>query len=201
MLATRRRLFWIIGVAVALAIIALLVVFAARGAGPENEDGTLDGTSERAPDPVSVQTPAAPVTDEAIVPGLDASRIVSAPLAGLAQALADPAVPVDLSAVASGVALADLNAEVLSFAREGLQQVGTPEIVAAEVVSVDAEATPPTTLVNVCIDGSTVKILDADGKEMTNPAAPARVKQVWTMASTESGWVLVDRTFTDDLAC
>lgn len=200
-MVSRARLLWV-AVAVVVVVLGVIGVLSSRMA-PMTEGPVEETASPTAsPSPVAVQTPAAPVTPGAkLVPGTAVVEMVVPPVAGLSQALSDPSMPVKLESVASGLALEDLKAEVFSLGREGLHQVGSPEVVSAKVVKTNGKASPPTAVVNVCLDRSSVRVLDADGKDMGSVDAPARVLQVWTMASTDSGWKLVDRTFTKKLTC
>lgn len=194
----RVRLLWAAGAVVVVAgVVGVLVSrMAPVAVGPADETPSPSASA------VAVQTPAAPVTPGAkISPGKVVVEMVAPPVAGLSQALSDPSVPVELASVADGLALEDLKAEVFTLGRDGLHQVGSPRVVSAKVVSTDKKGTPPTVVVRVCLDRSSVRVVDGDGKDMSNPGAPARVLQIWTMASTKSGWKLVDRTFTKKLTC
>lgn len=148
---------------------------------------------------VPVEVPAATAAPAEV--SADLAAVVAPPMAGLNQALADPSVTVDLGGVASGTALTDLGSEQLEFQQQGLHQVGSIEVASAEVTQDDPAAAPPTLVVKVCLDRSAVRVLDANGKDVTNAAAQPRVLQIWTMQSVDGAWKLTDRTFADELAC
>lgn len=197
-MVSRARLLWV-ALAVVVVVIGVVGVLSSRGV--PTAEGPIEETPTPTPTPTAVRTPAAPVSGEKIKRGAAVTELVVPAVAGLSQALSDPSVPVELESVAGGLALADLKAEVFTLSKEGLHQVGSPKVVSAKVVSTRVAASPPTVVVHVCLDRSAVKVLDATGKDMTNPSAASRVLQVWKMASTESGWKLVDRTFTRKLTC
>lgn len=194
---------WIVGAILMAALIAVIVIVVVRGLGAPDAAGS-PGPSESAsasPSPVPVASPAATTEPTAIVPDADATEIIAAPLAGLSQALSDPTLPVDLSAVAQGLALGDFQAEIADFEQQGVHQVGTPTIISATVMQSDLVSTPPTATVNVCLDRADVQILDAQGNDVRDPAAPTRILTVWSMAQVDGSWKLTDRTFTDQLTC
>lgn len=201
----RARVGWIVGGILVAALIAVIIFFAVRGFSPSTDAGSPSASASASrsatPSAVPVASPAATTEPTALVPESDATEIILAPLAGLSQALSDPAVPVDLAAVAQGLALGDFQAEIADFEQQGVHQVGTPMIISATVIQSDLVATPPTATVNVCLDRSDVQILDAQGTDVRDPAAPTRILTLWSMALIDGSWKLTDRTFTDQLTC
>lgn len=197
----RSRVYWLIGIGVAaIVIVAALIVVRPGASAPGAHPTDPPSTPEASTTPMApVDTPAATTAPDSV--GDDVAAVVTPPLAGMNQSLADPSVTVDLSTVASGVALADVNSEQLEYQQQGLHQEGSITIASSQIVQNDEGATPPTMVIDVCLDRSGITVLDADGKDVGNPDAPTRVRQIWTMQSVDGAWKLVDRSFDDELSC
>lgn len=201
-MSRRRATIWLSGAA--LIVLAIVVVLVVRGHGSTESliEPPAADTPSPSVSPVPVKTPASKVEPSVVAKSKNGSEIVTPPVAAVDQALLDPAVPVDLGEIAARAALVDINSQTTEFVREGLHQVGSVKVKSAKVLKVrEKKGRPVTAVVRVCLDRSDVKVLDADGKDMSNPEAAPRVRQLWTMESTESGWKLVDRTFDNKLTC
>lgn len=148
---------------------------------------------------------AAPATTPADVlsTGEPVEGLVAPALSASSKALGDPdgASTESLDVVADDAALAAIESQVHEYQVLGWSQVGTPEIVSTEIVALDDDADPPTARVQVCLDHSTVQVLDSQGVSMVDESAPMRTLQLWTLEQTDGVWVLVDQTFPDDPTC
>ncbi|SIT84256.1 hypothetical protein [Microbacterium sp. RU33B] len=199
----RARILWI--TAGASAVVALIVGVLIAAA-LQREDATMPdaaeaSTSSASPSPVPVATLPAAAVEGDVEPGSDASSIVVAPVAALNQALTDPTVPVDLSMVADGVALADFRDEVEQTAMEGWRIEGETVLISALVVSRTPDSDPPSMVVDVCLDRSGVTVLDTQGMAVPNAMSPTRVLTRWTMSLLDGSWKATNRTFTDEPEC
>jgi hypothetical protein len=74
-------------------------------------------------------------------------------------------------------------------------------VVSSVVESIDPDATPPTAVLHVCLDHSSVDIVDTSGASVVDSRAPTRVLNIFTMHRLDDRWVMHDRTFPVDVAC
>jgi hypothetical protein len=135
----------------------------------------------------STSTPAAsaPPAEEEAPPALELPAPVAQPLAGDAASAdaADKAVNSLITAnneilqradggtegleqVASGFVWGELQALATERERTGYKQVGKAVITSITTRSVDVAATPPTVVLDVCIDASGIDVVDANGKSV-----------------------------------
>lgn len=193
---------WLAGAGIgAGAVLAGIVVWTVASTGAVAPSGN---GAEPTPSPV-VTTAPPPVPASTAAPGpagADDEDALALPfVAAEAAARSDPASPVQLSEVATGAALDDLEIGVRELAENGLSQVGTPELISAEIVDSETIDGTPTVVLRVCLDYSTVDLIRADGTSAKADDATERVSTDITMVQREGRWLASKRGFTDDATC
>jgi hypothetical protein len=120
-----------------------------------------------------------------------------------AEALKSPtAVDQDsLVSVAEGAAVEAMLASAAEFADNGWRQIGVPVVVSAEVTSLEEDADPPQAVVSACLDHSDVDIVDSSGESVVDPNARTRALNTLVLNYVDERWVLVERSFPDDVSC
>lgn len=72
-----------------------------------------------------------------------------------------------LEKVASGFVQGELQALAAERKRMGFKQVGDAVITSVKTRSVDLEASPPTVVLDVCVDATAIRVVDANGHPVT----------------------------------
>jgi len=108
-----------------------------------------------------------------------------------------------LDTVATGFVRGELEALAAERADFGYTQVGVATITSKEVLSVDLAASPPTVVLEVCIDTSKIDILDPNGKSMKgllyNPGVP--VKHIYGAQHLDGLWKISTHDIPDNDPC
>lgn len=186
---------------VGAAIVAVVLVMLLSGNGtppPENPPDDVSSTptplpTHTAPTPASTEPPAAA--------GGNGKDLVAPFLSAEAAARENVEVAIRFSDVATGDALKDIEANATALQESGLVQVGSPAIVSAEVIKSDPTATPPSTIVRVCLDYSKVDMRAPDGTTVKDEHAEQRVATTLTLIEQDGAWLVADRTFADNPSC
>ncbi len=160
-------------------------------------------TATAQPEPVLVEgvSPSAP--PEQVTADEPADDLAKPLVEVSSEVLAAPqdADPDQIFSVAKGAALDSLTASVAEYSDRGWSQVGSPEVVATEVRSIAADATPPRAVLEVCLDYSNVDVVDDSGVSVVDAQAPRRVLNMFTMDYVEKRWVLVEQDLPVDTEC
>ena len=106
-----------------------------------------------------------------------------------------------LSTVARGAILAEL--ENLDEERQsnGWTLRGQPVVKSVAIISSDLTATPATALAQACIDSSKVVTLDAGGKPVGGTTDSPPALNLYTLQQDAGIWRVVARTFPNDPTC
>jgi hypothetical protein len=80
----------------------------------------------------------------------------------------------------------------------GVDVEGAAEVVSLRVLG-RAGATDATVTVEVCLDNSGVRIVDAQGRSVQPPQG--RTRQLFFLRSSSAGWQIAGQGFTDDPEC
>lgn len=224
--ATRKRIAW---VTVAL-LATVAVVGVAWDAWPAGKSSTAEGapatpnqpveasTSTPTPTPTSSATstptssPSAPIsTPSPSTPATpnppplkDATVTVSDFLAATAIIAPDaPDTADQLAKVAAGSIIAEIENDQQELVANGWTQKGTPIVDSLSIVSNDATATPPSAVVQACIDSSAVVTFDSDGKPLAGPgdAKPDRALNIFKLQRDGTSWRVTARSFPNDTTC
>lgn len=107
-----------------------------------------------------------------------------------------------LAAVAQGFVKGEVEATAAEYAENGWHQEGAPKIVWTHQVGAHLEKRPPQVTVEVCVDSTGVRVVDANGKRAPGTAdKPARVPQLYTLVKTGEGWKLARHSFPREATC
>lgn len=168
-------------------LVAAVAVVAGIGIGSAAMAGgvPLLGASPTSAHPSTAS--AAPTTADAPVPALAVPVPTPAPLGDTVSSAkaADAAVAAlvsvhnqilqradggtaGLERVATGFVEGELQALALEREKMGLKQVGKATIRSVKTHSMDLKASPPTIVLEVCIDSSAISLVDANGTSMKN---------------------------------
>lgn len=125
---------------------------------------------------------------------------IAAPVPGTPR---PPAPDVDFTAVAHGSALGELEAKNQEFAFNGWQQSGTVQVVGTASTTTSIKDGAEQVSVTVCIDSSTVSVVDNTGATVLAADKPGTRKNLNTYIAQEvSGvWLVVEHTFPGDTSC
>jgi len=108
-----------------------------------------------------------------------------------------------LAAIATGFVRGELEALAAERADLGYKQVGAAKITSKKVQSIDLAASPPTVVLEVCIDVSKIDILDSNGKSMKGllykPGVP--VKHVYGAQYLDGLWKISTHDIPDNDPC
>ena len=96
-------------------------------------------------------------------------------------------------------ALAQLVNQATEYAANGWRVTGRPRVLSTTVVG--RTRTPSTLTVDVCVDNSTVKVVDKRGVAVPGPASPARTRNLLTLVPRDGSWVISDQGFPDNPDC
>lgn len=169
-----RRVRWIVAGAAVLALVALVVAALSLGVGtapPMAENPPVDAAEEGElpPPPVAVPMPTpAPLGDEAV-----ATEAVVVSVETLVDATNEVLQRADggtegIESVATGFVEGEIQALALEREKLGYTQVGEATVTSTKVRSIDLAATPPTALLEVCIDTSDLDVLDPNGDSVAD---------------------------------
>lgn len=202
---------WLLAGAVALASVGLsLGLIAATGPTAADAPGSAAPTEPRPqPDDTAVPSPrpTPPPTAEApaeVLTPTAAGGALADFLDEVAEVVADPADGIaDLDDFATGAILAELENDQLELADNGWTRSGRESVVSLEVTATDPDATPPTAIVEACIDSKNVVLLDAAGKPIVSGMTPKQKRSIniYTLVLEGGTWLVADRTFPDEAAC
>lgn len=103
--------------------------------------------------------------------------------------------------IATGTVLGELEATATEFGVNGWRQEGVAIVVSIDVVATDLQADPPSFEVEVCLDSSEVRILDADGNSLIDPEAARRSVNVYGIENSDGVWRLARHNFAEDPDC
>lgn len=176
---------------------------AAGRSGPEQAPST-EQAAPATPDPVVVtEFPAPRVPVDDVRASTDGKRFIDPFVQVGAKALGGE---VDnymstLATLTDGPALDEVRGLVEEFEANGWTQTGAPVVRSATVVSVDQEGEPPSVVLEVCLDHSSVTITDVAGTSQVDPAAPKRALNLFTLHLVEGSWMVHERTFPVDTEC
>ncbi|WP_173923445.1 hypothetical protein [Agromyces sp. Marseille-P2726] len=169
-----RPLRWIIAGVVGLAVVAAGFGIA-RMAAPPPEDGTepvdaaLQEEQEPPPPPLEYPMPTpAPLGDEA-----EASEAVVTSVETLIAATNEVLQRGDggfegIESVATGFVEGEVQALAIEREHLGYTQTGEATVTSVDVQSIDLAASPPTAVLEVCIDTSDLDVLDANGESVAD---------------------------------
>jgi len=108
-----------------------------------------------------------------------------------------------LGFIATGFVRGELEALAAERADLGYTQVGEAKITSKKVVSVDLAASPPTVVLEVCIDTSKIDIVDSNGMSLKgllyNPGVP--VKHIYGAQHVDGVWKIADHDIPDNSPC
>jgi hypothetical protein len=171
---------------------------AADTAAPPSTAPTAEASATPTPGPSSPAA-AGDTPDEAIQ--ADTAEVVLADYFETVNALTEPAGLDAASAVATGAALAEIEAQLLEFEVQGWSLKGEPRFEDVTVLTSDLDGTPPTAAVSVCVDSTDVRLLQSDGSPVASVDGPRRAVNIYTLAFEDGAWRVLDHTFPDDPTC
>lgn len=150
--------------------------------GSGGSDGQSGGRATLEPD--EVPRDVARQTDEATEKFLDR----------VGEKLEEPDAEQELKTLpgVTGAALDELRNRITEYDASGWQVVGEPTIVRQRVVRLLED--PERAIVHACIDNSSVRVVDADGKRVPNskPAEP-RTRNIITLVKSKGEWVVTEQ--------
>ncbi|CAG7606959.1 hypothetical protein ACFPZL_04995 [Leucobacter soli] len=193
----RRLWIWISAAAILAAVAAIVVIALAMNSAPTAPPVTPPTAA--APDPSPVPEPASTASPDEL--GDDVEALIAPFIAAEAASRSDPSTPLAFEDVAAGDALEDLKLDAFEFSENGMVQSGAPTVVSAEVEDYDADASPPTAVVRLCLDFSKVDIQAPDGQSVKSSDAPQRVPSLLTLQSIEGRWLVTARSYPDESSC
>jgi hypothetical protein len=171
------------------------------GAAPPTSAVGSDDTSVEAPDTrAPIAGPVAPPDERTAAAAIEVLLEETIAAINLKPESTSGSLP-DLSQVAIGAVLGELDATRAEFAALGWSQVGTPTIVDLRVVTPPTEQAPADAVVEACLDNSDVRIVDASGRDVRAPGTPPRSLNIYVLRWTEDRWLVADHTFPDDPDC
>lgn len=206
MTPARRRRTIVTATIVAILTCAALVTAAAfwqSGARSDSKDASLSKPAAP-PTPLAIPTPTPhPLGDQ------DASA-KAAHAALTAMVAADNEIlqrgdggTAGLDRVAAGFVWGELQAQATERAQLGYKQVGKAKITSATIRSVDLAASPPTVVLDVCIDASGISVVDQNGHSLDDllykPGHPTL--NVYGAQYIDGLWKIVTHDIPDSAAC
>ncbi|GAB3122186.1 hypothetical protein [Glaciibacter psychrotolerans] len=157
-------------IAVVVAASGLAVVGALNSG---NASGASDGASESStPTPKPAPPLAIPTQTPAPLGDAEASeKTANAAVTDLVQANNEILQRADggtdgLDSIAAGFVWGEMQALATQRQQEGLKQIGDAKITRTTVSSVDLSASPPTIVFDVCIDTSSIDVVDQNGESL-----------------------------------
>ena len=106
-----------------------------------------------------------------------------------------------LSAVARGTILGEIENLDEELRSNGWTLRGRPVVKSVSIISSDLTATPPTAIAQACIDSSKVVTLDSSGKPVGGQTVSPPALNLYSLQQDAGIWRVVARTFPNDPAC
>lgn len=97
--------------------------------------------------------------------------------------------------------LAALNAQRQEFDTNHWKQVGAAKFSGLTVVESKPKASPPTVVVEVCVDSSNVKVLDSKGVNLRAGNSNLRSLNLFTLQRRHGHWIVAGQSFPDNPTC
>ena len=195
-----------------LVVVALVIVVGLRLMGSSEADTTAAASGAQSVGPGQSGAPqsiAKTITPQSAGPAnttgsmgtdADAGAQASYVMTTIWDAYADPeqAQATDLSSVLTESALEEFDAKALEWTTEGLYSEGTPTIENPQVIE-DHGAGNGTG--SVCVDSSSVRILNDAGTVLTDDTAMTRALTYLRFVKDGQNWKLAGYSFPDDPTC
>ena len=195
-----------------LVVVALVIVVGLRLMGSSEADTTAAASGAQSVGPGQSGAPqsiAKTITPQSAGPanttgsmGTDADAGAQATdvMTTMWDAYADPeqAQATDLSSVLTESALEEFDAKALEWTTEGLYSEGTPTIENPQVIEDDGAGN---VTVSVCVDSSSVRILNDAGTVLTDDTAMTRALTYLRFVKDGQNWKLAGYSFPDDPTC
>lgn len=194
-----------------LLIIALVIAGILRLTGSSDSEMSAASGIQSSPEDQSAgpQSVAKTITPQSAGPANASGSMGTATEAGeqaqyvantLWNAYADPeqAQATDLSSVLTESALEEFDAKALEWTTEGLYSEGTPTIENPQVIEDDGAGN---VTVSVCVDSSSVRILNDAGTVLTDDTAMTRALTYLRFVKDGQNWKLAGYSFPDDPTC
>ena len=195
-----------------LVVAALVIVVGLRLMGSSEADTTAAASGAQSVGPGQSGAPqsiAKTITPQSAGPANASGSMGTATEAGeqaqyvantLWNAYADPeqAQATDLSSVLTESALEEFDAKALEWTTEGLYSEGTPTIENPQVIEDDGAGN---VTVSVCVDSSSVRILNDAGTVLTDNTAMTRALTYLRFVKDGQNWKLAGYSFPDDPTC
>ena len=195
-----------------LVVVALVIVVGLRLMGSSEADTTAAASGAQSVGPGQSGAPqsiAKTITSQSAGPAnttgsmgtdADAGAQASYVMTTVWDAYADPeqAQATDLSSVRTESALEEFDAKALEWTTEGLYSEGTPTIENPQVIEDDGAGN---VTVSVCVDSSSVRILNDAGTVLTDDTAMTRALTYLRFVKDGQNWKLAGYSFPDDPTC
>lgn len=107
----------------------------------------------------------------------------------------------DLSTVATGAVLGELQATAAEFAAMGWTQQGIPAIVDLRVLQAPSPTSPTDAVVEACLDNTDARIVDETGRDVRPPDTPKRSLNIYVLRLVGDAWLVAQHSFPDDPNC
>lgn len=169
-------------------------------------DGTVGGGTISMGPPSPSATPVPKARPVIAPPGVITTELAASAVTGFVASVAaiDP-VSADLSAqlstVATGTILSELENQGLELQANGWSLSGKPVVKSVTIIGTNLTGAPPTALVQACVDSSTVVTLDSGGKPIGGATSPTPALNLFSMQQDAGVWRVTSRTFPNDPAC
>ena len=194
-----------------LLIIALVIAGILRLTGSSDSEMSAASGIQSSPEDQSAgpQSVAKTITPQSAGPANASGSMGTATEAGeqaqyvantLWNAYADPeqAQATDLSSVLTESALEEFDAQALEWSRDGTHAEGTPTLENPQIISDDGAGN---VTVSVCVDSSSVRILNDAGTVLTDDTAMTRALTYLRFVKDGQNWKLAGYSFPDDPTC
>ena len=195
-----------------LVVVALVIVVGLRLMGSSETDTTAAASGAQSVGPGQSGAPqsiAKTITPQSAGPAnttgsmgtdADAGAQASYVMTTVWDAYADPeqAQATDLSSVLTESALEEFDAKALEWTTEGLHSEGTPTLDNPQVIEDDGAGK---VTVSVCVDSSSVRILNDAGTVLTDDTAMTRALTYLRFVKDGQNWKLAGYSFPDDPTC
>ena len=208
--SSKRR--WGLIVAAVLAVLLFgIVLWLALNDADNEQSGSQPGLvmSGQASAPPSSMTPSAsahpsanaptPSPTDAASQDVEAQEVATHALDAVAQAMASPQTTPDLSGVLTGAYLEAFNIQREEWENNQWTQSGSPTISNVKVLENTDNGTRLVT--QMCVDSSTVKVLDENGVDVRSTTDAQRTLNIFTFVLENGTWRLSDQSFPEDPNC